>query len=147
MATSIKKKLIKVKFPKPTDVGKRDWGKETLLTLISKKLSLKLLFLKKGKKGGLQYHRKKDECGYILSGVLKVRYDNGSGKLVSKLLKKGDTFHFPPGSIHQEEAITNCQIIEASTPHFNDRVRVENRYGILTSGGLTSTNYKDIKLR
>ena len=38
-------------------------------------------------------------------------------------------FHFPPGSIHQR-AITNCEMIEASTPHFNDRVRVEKKFGI-----------------
>ena len=38
--------------------------------------------------GGLQYHRKKDECGVIISGKLKVRYDNGQGKLKSKILKK-----------------------------------------------------------
>ena len=40
-------------------MGKRNWGKEDLLVLIPKKLTLKLLELKKGKKGGLQYHRKK----------------------------------------------------------------------------------------
>ena len=42
-----------------------------------------------------------------------------------KILKKGDVFHFPPKMIHQEKALTNCKIIEVSTPHFNDRVRVE----------------------
>lgn len=115
----------KVIFPKIISVGKRDWGKEDLLVLIPKKISLKLLELKKGKKGGLQYHHKKDECGFIISGKLLIRYDNGKGKLVKKILKKGQAFHFPPGAVHQEEALTNVKIIEASTPYFNDRVRVE----------------------
>ena len=140
----MKKKHINVKFPIKIDLGKRTWGKEILLSLIPKILSLKLLKLKKGKKGGLQYHHKKNECGYILSGRLIVRFDKGHGKLNKKILKAGDTFHFPPGSVHQEEALTECQIIEASTPHFNDRVRVEKKYGLPTEDGLPSTHKSKI---
>ena len=68
------------------------------------------------------------------------------GKLLKKILKKGDTFHFPPGSIHQEQAITNCQIIEASTPHFNDRVRVETKYNLKDDSGLRTTKTHEIKI-
>ena len=107
-------------------------------------LTLKLLKIKKGKQGGLQYHHKKNECGYILSGRLIVRFDKGHGKLNKKILKAGDAFHFPPGSVHQEEALTECQIIEASTPHFNDRVRVEKKYGLPTEDGLPSTHKSKI---
>ena len=139
----IKKKAI---FPKRKTVGQREWGEEILVALIPKKISLKILKIKKGKKGGLQYHRKKNECGIIISGKLKIIYDNGNGKLLKKILKKGDTFHFPPGAIHQEQAITNCQIIEASTPHFNDRVRVEKKYKIKDSLGLKTTKISEIKI-
>ncbi len=138
---------LKPIFPKPTDLGKRAWGTEKLLALIPKKISLKKLFIKKGQKGGLQFHRKKNECGVIVSGKLKIKYDNGSGKLCEKILSTGETFHFPPGCVHQEEALTDCEIIEASTPHFNDRVRVEERYGLKNDGGLPSTNLKDIKVK
>ena len=131
-------------FPKKKKVGKREWGEEILGALIPKKISLKILKIKKGKTGGLQYHRKKDECGIIISGKLLVRYENKRGVLNKKILKQGDTFHFPPGSVHQEEALTNCEIIEASTPHFNDRVRVEKKYGISDKNGLKSTRLKDI---
>ena len=140
-------KKIMVKFPKRKKVGKRDWGQEILLALIPKKISLKILKINKGKKGGLQYHRKKNECGMIISGKLLVRYENSKGKLSKKILKKGDVFHFPPGSIHQEEAITNCEMIEASTPHFNDRVRVEKKFGINFSKGLKSTKINEIQFR
>jgi len=140
----MKKKHINVKFPKKKYLGKRNWGKEILLSLIPKTLSLKLLQIKKGKKGGLQYHHKKNECGYILSGKLLVRYDKGNGKLTKKILKGGDVFHFPSGAVHQEEALTNCKIIEASSPHFNDRVRVEELYGLPTSKGLPSTLKKNV---
>ena len=64
----MKKKIVK--FPKKKKIGKRNWGQEILCALIPKKISLKILKIKKGKKGGLQYHRKKDECGIIISGKL-----------------------------------------------------------------------------
>ena len=133
-------------FPRKKKIGKRNWGEEILVALIPKKISLKILKIKKGKKGGLQYHRKKDECGIIVSGKLMVTFDNGNGKLKKKILKKGDTFHFPPGAVHQELALTDCQIIEASTPHFNDRVRVEKHYGIRNISGLKTTKISEVKL-
>jgi len=141
------KKKKKVIFPKSIIVGKRNWGVEKLLVLIPKVLSLKLLKIKKGKKGGLQYHRKKNECGFVLSGKLKVRFDSGNGILKEKTLKSGNCFHFPPGSIHQEEALTNCTIIEASSPHFNDRVRVESKYNLKMGDGLPTTKISDIKIK
>ena len=129
---------------KQKDLGKREWGKEILIGLVSKKFSLKKLFIKAGNKGGLQYHRKKDECGFLISGKLLIRYDNGKGRLVEKVLQKGDCFHFPPSFVHQEEAITDCEIFEVSTPHFNDRVRVEKKYGLKEDGGLETTKKSEI---
>ncbi len=136
----------KVNFPKAKSIGKRNWGTEELLALIPKKISLKKIFIKKGKKGGLQYHHKKNECGVLISGKLKITYDNGKGKLKSKILKKNSIFHFPPRTVHQEEALSDCLIIEASTPHFNDRVRVESKYGLKQPKGLPSTKKKQVKL-
>ena len=140
----IKKKFNLVKFPLKKNVGKRKWGKEILLVLIPKLLTLKLLIIKKGAKGGLQYHHKKNECGYILSGKIKFTFQNSRGKLSKKILKKGDVFHIPPRSIHQEEAITESKIIEASSSHFNDRVRVEKMFNLIDSEGLKSTKIKNI---
>ena len=141
----MKKKTVL--FPKQVKVGKRDWGEEILCALIPKKISLKILKLKKGKKGGLQYHRKKSECGILISGRLLIRYEGTNGKLKKKIMKKGDSFYFPPGSIHQEEALTNCEIIEALTPYFNDRVRVEKKFGLSDISGLRTTKAREIKLK
>ena len=138
---------VDIVFPKQEAMGKRDWGEEKLVALIPEVLSLKILTINKGKKGGLQYHHKKNECGYILSGELLLRFDNGDGILQEKILYPGDSFHFPPKSVHQEEAITKCTIIEASSPHFNDRVRVEDLYGLAIEGGLPSVKENEIIFR
>ncbi len=137
----------RILFPKKKDLGKRNWGKEELLVLIPKVLTLKKLFIKKGRAGGLQYHRKKNECGYLLKGKLMIKYDNGSGKLKKKIIKKGNFFHFKPYGVHQEIALSDCIILEASTPHFNDRVRVEKKYGQPNNKGLPTTKIKQIKLK
>ena len=139
------KKIVRAEFPLKKKIGKRNWGNEYLLKLISKKFSLKLLEIKKGKFGGLQYHRKKNEVGYLVSGKLKIIYESKKGNLKSKILRSGGVFHFPPGSIHKEIALSDCTIIEASTPYFNDRVRVEKKFGINDKSGLKSTKLKEIK--
>jgi len=137
---------IKKIFPKNKDLGRRNWGSEHLLVLIPKVLSLKKILIKKGRKGGLQFHRLKNECGYLLKGKLIVRYLGKNGKLTKKILNKGNVFHFPPKFIHQEEALTDCEIIEASSPHFNDRVRVEKFFG-LKEFGLPTTKKKEITFK
>jgi mannose-6-phosphate isomerase-like protein (cupin superfamily) len=144
----MKKNFLQPKFPKPESVGSRDWGSEDLLVLVSGKYTLKKIFLKTGSKGGLQFHRQKNECGIVISGRMIVKFDDGTGFLVEKILGEGDVFHFEPGVVHQTEAIVDTVYIEASTPHFNDRVHVENLYGISEeAGGLPTTSSEQIEFK
>ena len=136
--------MEEVVFPKPEDLGPRIWGVETLLALVPQKYSVKRLEVKAGHKGGLQFHRLKDEVAVMISGQMIVRFDGGSGVLQERIVGPGEVIHFPPGLVHQEEAITDCVLIEASTPHFNDRVRMEESYGVESSGGLPTTELSDI---
>jgi mannose-6-phosphate isomerase-like protein (cupin superfamily) len=140
--------MAKCAFPEPQDVGLRQWGREVLLLLAPEKYSLKRIEMNKGAKGGLQYHHLKDEGGVMLCGRMLVRYDNGDGTLGSRIVLAGDVFHFPPGAVHQAEALTDCSYIEVSTPHFNDRVHVEGKYGMeKEEGGLPSTKLEEVELR
>ncbi len=133
-------------FPKAKSVGKRDWGEEILLVVSEGKFTMKKLKIKRGFSGGLQYHRKKDEASYIISGKLLVTYENEDGSLIKKELKEGSWLHFPNGSIHQETALTDVELLEVSTPHFNDRVRVEEKFGLDPKlfNGLPSTEENEI---
>lgn len=134
-------------FPEPYSVGDRPWGTEEVLALVSEKFSVKLMKIRAGNKGGLQFHRLKDEVAVVISGEMRIRYDLGDGLLKERVVRAGDVVHFPPGLVHQEEAVTDCVIIEASTPHFNDRVRVEEAYGYGAPLGLPSTSLNEIELR
>ena len=134
-------------FPIAQSVGDRPWGSEDLLALVSKQFSVKRLKIKAGNKGGLQYHRFKDEVAIMISGQMLIRYDLGDKVLREKMVSAGDVVHFPPGLVHQEEAITDCEIIEASSPHFNDRVRVEESYGLGKPTGLPTTLEQEVELK
>jgi len=136
-----------VVFPVAQSVGERPWGTEDLLALVSKQFSVKRLKIKAGNKGGLQYHRFKDEVAIMISGQMLIRYDLGDKILQEKIVNAGEVVHFPPGLVHQEEAITDCEIIEASSPHFNDRVRVETNYGFCSPQGLPTTLETEIEVR
>lgn len=132
-------------FPTPKDMGTRIWGKEELGFLVSGHFSMKKITMHEGAKGGLQYHHKKAEGGYVVSGRAIVRYHAGNGVLDERIVEKGDWFYFPAGSHHQIEALTPFEYIEGSTPHFNDRVHVEYLYGIeKEDGGLPSTKLEDV---
>ena len=134
-------------FPLSQSVGDRPWGSEDLLALVSEKFSVKILKINAGSKGGLQYHRLKDEVAVVISGELLIRYDLGDKVIKERIVRSGEAVHFMPGLVHQEEALSDCVIFEASTPHFNDRVRVEEIYGQGPVQGLPTTEVEDIEFR
>lgn len=125
-------------LPEVQSMGDRPWGKEDILAVASKQVMMKKLFVCAGSKGGLQYHRKRVEAGYIVSGKLIVRIGI-NGKTEEKVLSAGDHFFFPTGLVHQEEALEDTIIIECSTPWVNDRVRVEQEFGLGEPVGLPTT--------
>ncbi|HEX7123262.1 MAG TPA: cupin, partial [Gemmatimonadaceae bacterium] len=44
-------------------------------------------------------------------------------------LKPGDAFRITPGTVHYMEAVTDCEVLEVSTPDLDDVVRLKDRYG------------------
>ena len=90
----------------------------------------KLLFFKKGKKCSWHYHDLKDETFYIHSGELSVQYGSSDDKspenTCTVILRAGDTFYVPVGMRHQMTGITDVEMFEFSTQHFDeDSIRVE----------------------
>ena len=122
---------------RPYSIG-RDWGIEQFVVETPHYLG-KLLHMRAGTKGGLQYHVEKDEAFWLLSGLALVRFDDGTGALKQEMLQPGEGFRIPPGAPHQVEAIEDCVLVEWSTPHYDDRVRVEKDYGLPEGGGLPTT--------
>jgi quercetin dioxygenase-like cupin family protein len=79
----------------------------------------------------VQYHNVKDETVYLLSGTLIYRvWQNGAADGPTDVnLKLGEAYRITPHTIHQMEAVTDCDVLEVSTPHLDDVVRLQDRYG------------------
>lgn len=126
-------------------VWQRAWGEEILL-IHTDLYTGKLLKMNKGTRGGLQYHRIKNEAQYLYKGSLMIEYDDGTGHLATMTVGEGQSWHIPPGVVHRETALEDCLIFEVSNPVFNDRVRVEEKYGEKYDGGLPTTEESDIRV-
>jgi mannose-6-phosphate isomerase len=123
----------------PRLIGPKPWGTE-LLVAHTDSYTGKVLYMHAGTKGGLQYHERKDETFYLVSGQAWVDVDpTRSRTLTRHYMQPGVAFHIPPGTVHRVEAITDCTFFEVSTPHYDDRVRVEAQYGEPEGGGLPTT--------
>jgi mannose-6-phosphate isomerase len=91
----------------------------------------KVLHIKAGQALSVQYHEQKDETIHVLSGemIYRIGDTRGGGDLKEISLKAGESFRNEPGTVHQMEAVTDCDVLEASTPHLDDVVRLKDRYG------------------
>jgi len=78
----------------------------------------------------VQYHNKKDETVYLLSGKISYRVQReGSDSLDDMQLSIGESFRVTPGTVHQMVAVTDCDVLEVSTPELDDVVRLTDKYG------------------
>jgi mannose-6-phosphate isomerase len=91
----------------------------------------KILHVKQGESLSLQYHRVKEETIRIQSGRLlfETRPAGQEGDLQRLEMNPGDVFHVTPGTVHRMTGLTDCDILEVSTPELDDVVRLEDRYG------------------
>ena len=111
----------------------KPWGTELVIAETPQYLG-KVLTMRGGHRGGLQYHERKDESFYLQAGSALVRYDDGTGHLTQTHMIVGQTFHVRPGVVHQVEALEDCIFFEVSTPVHDDRVNVSERYGVGEAG-------------
>ena len=90
----------------------------------------KVLFVRAGHSLSLQFHREKDESWYVESGRAKLELGAvGDAVLKTEVIAAGASFHFPPGTVHRVTALEDTTILEVSTPHLDDVVRLEDAYG------------------
>jgi mannose-6-phosphate isomerase len=107
----------------------KPWGYELIWALTDAYCG-KLLFVRAGHSLSLQFHRKKDEAWYIQSGRAKLELGEvGEGVLSEEVVSAGACFRYPPGTVHRVTAVDDTMILEVSTPHLDDVVRLEDRYG------------------
>ncbi|MBI3983160.1 MAG: cupin domain-containing protein [Gemmatimonadetes bacterium] len=105
----------------------KPWGYELVWARTDRYVG-KILHIEPGHVLSLQYHRKKDETIYVLRGEIIFRVQEGD-TLTERRMREGESYHVTPPTIHQMEAVTAADLLEASTPEVEDVVRVKDRYG------------------
>ena len=105
----------------------KPWGHE-IIWAHSEQYVGKVLHIKAGHALSVQFHHQKDETIHLLRGEMIYRVKVGEA-LTDVTLRAGQSFRNTPGTVHQMEAVTDCDVLEASTPHLDDVVRLSDRYG------------------
>lgn len=105
----------------------KPWGHEIIWARTEQYVG-KLLHIRAGHRLSLQFHRVKDETVHVQSGKMRFIVEE-EGAMVERLLGPGDSYHITPNTKHRMEAVTDCDVLEASTPELDDVVRLEDSYG------------------
>jgi mannose-6-phosphate isomerase len=107
----------------------KPWGWELIWALTDDYCG-KILFVKAGESLSLQFHNVKDESWYVLEGRARLELGQaGEGMLEEAVIAPGEAFRFRPGTVHRVTALEDTRILEVSTPHLDDVVRLEDNYG------------------
>jgi mannose-6-phosphate isomerase-like protein (cupin superfamily) len=107
----------------------KPWGHE-LIWALSETYCGKVLFVKAGAALSLQFHNEKDESWLVQSGRAKLELGEVGQKILNEeVIGAGAAFRYRPGTVHRVTAIEDTTILEVSTPHLDDVVRLEDLYG------------------
>ena len=98
----------------------------------------KILEVKKGCRLSLQYHERKTETLYLVSGKMLLTFralaagETPSASLVTAAHQHpwlpGQTVHIPVRTIHRFEALEDSVLLEVSTPDLTDIVRLQDDF-------------------
>ena len=106
----------------------KPWGYE-LIWADTELYAGKVLHVEAGEALSMQYHRLKTETLYLLTGRIRLEVGPSAGQIQNLEVSAGEGFHLPPGTVHRMVALEASDLLEVSTPHLDDLVRLEDRYG------------------
>ncbi len=107
----------------------KPWGYE-LIWALTENYAGKLLAVNAGQQLSLQFHRQKDESWYLLRGLAELELAAAGEKTTtSEIVRPGAAFRIRPGTVHRIRAVEDVLMLEVSTPHLDDVVRLEDDYG------------------
>jgi len=109
------------KIPKP-------WGHEIWFAHQAQYCG-KILHIKKGHQYSLQYHEKKIETQYLMSGKIKFLLGPSADALEEVILNPGDKLDIYPGMVHRAHGLEDSDIFEVSTNDLDDVVKISDDYG------------------
>lgn len=109
------------KVPKP-------WGYELHWVPDGMSYMGKILHIQAGKRLSLQIHDEKQETYWLLNGDCDLVLENEKGELEVVHMQKGAGYTTQVGQRHRHQALTDCDVVEASTGEIGTTIRLEDDY-------------------
>ena len=106
----------------------KPWGWEIHWTPADRPYVGKVLHVTAGKRLSLQLHDEKLESWFLMAGRAQVVWDDGTGAMVETELQPGLGYSCAIGQRHRLVGITDCDILEVSTPELGTTYRLEDDY-------------------
>ena len=88
----------------------------------------KVLHINAGARLSLQIHDQKSESWFLMSGEASVIWENNTGELIETVLQKGVGYTTAVGQKHRLKGLSDCDILEVSTPELGTTWRLEDDY-------------------
>lgn len=106
----------------------KPWGHELHWVPENMPYMGKVLHITAGKRLSLQVHDVKQESYWLASGECDLILENSKGELETVHMVKGQGYTTMVGQRHRHHAVTDCDIIEVSTPELGTTWRLEDDY-------------------
>ncbi len=106
----------------------KPWGYELHWVPADKPYIGKLLHITAGSRLSLQIHDIKQESWWLVKGRAMVVWENNKGRITETELQPGQGYSTAVGQKHRLVGITDCDIIEVSTPEEGTTWRLEDDY-------------------
>lgn len=106
----------------------KPWGYEIHWVPEGKPYMGKLLHINANAKLSLQVHDQKQESWFLLNGRAKIIWEDNQGNMVETELEQGKGYSCSLGQKHRPVGITDCEILEVSTPEMGTTLRLEDDY-------------------
>ena len=106
----------------------KPWGYEIWWAMTDRYLG-KILHINKNHSLSYQYHNIKDETIYLFSGEIVLEIEEVGKSREMKRLMPCESHRITPLTKHRMTAIEDSEVIEVSTPEYDDLVRLEDKYG------------------
>jgi mannose-6-phosphate isomerase len=88
----------------------------------------KILHIDRGGSLSLQVHDQKQESYFMMTGRARLIWENNKGEMVETERLPGQGYATSIGQKHRIEAITDCDVVEASTPEKGTTWRLWDTY-------------------
>ncbi len=88
----------------------------------------KLIHIDAGKRLSLQIHDIKQESFFLMNGRAVVIWEDNTGELVETELQPGVGYTVDVGQKHRLKGVTDCDVIEVSTPEAGTTWRLDDDF-------------------